>query len=72
MNGTINDKFIGFMKSDLAEVQISSNRASTKCFCIVDLIDVNIQDDTLSVNFEKSNTSIVSFVSKEILDLALF
>ena len=40
MNGTINDKFIGFMReSDLAEVQISSNRASTQnAFVSVDLI----------------------------------
>ena len=73
MNGTINDKFIGFMReSDLAEVQISSNRASTQnAFVSVDLIDVNIQDDTLSVNFEKSEYLNSFFLlSKEILDLS--
>ena len=73
MNGTINDKFIGFMReSDLAEVQISSNRASTQNTLIsVDLIDVNIQDDTLSVNFEKSEYLNSFFLlSKEILDLS--
>ena len=73
MNGTINDKFIGFMReSDLAEVQILSNRASTQNALIsVDLIDVNIQDDTLSVNFEKSEYLNSFFLlSKEILDLS--
>ena len=36
----------------------------------VDLIDVNIQDDTLSVNFEKSEYLNSFFLlSKEILDL---
>ena len=73
MNGTINDKFIGFMReSDLAEVQISSNKASTQNALVsIDLIDVNIQDDTLSVNFEKSEYLNSFFLlSKEILDLS--
>ena len=73
MNGTINDKFIGFMReSDLAEVQISSNKASTQNALVsIDLIDVKIQDDTLSVNFEKSEYLNSFFLlSKEILDLS--
>ena len=73
MNGTINDKFIGFMReSDLAEVQISSNRASSQNGLVsTDLIDVNIQDDTLNVNFQKSEYLNSFFLlSKEILDLS--
>jgi len=73
MNGTINDKFIGFMReSDSAEVQISSNKASTQNALIsINLIDVNIQDDTLSVNFQKSEYLNSFFLlSKEILDLS--
>jgi beta-glucosidase len=73
MNGTINDKFIGFMReSDLAEVQISSNRASSQNGLVsTDLIDVNIQDDTLNINFQKSEYLNSFFLlSKEILDLS--
>ena len=73
MNGTINDKFIGFMReSDLSEVQISSNKASSQNDLIsIDLIDVNIQDDTLNINFQKSEYLNSFFLfSKEILDLS--
>ena len=73
MNGTINDKFIGFIKeSDLAEVQISSNKVSSQNNLVsIDLIDVNIQDDTLKLNVQKSDYFNSFFLlSKEILDLS--
>ena len=59
-------------ESDLAEVQISSNRASSQNGLVsTDLIDVNIQDDTLNVNFQKSEYLNSFFLlSKEILDLS--
>lgn len=73
MNGTINDKFIGFIReSNLAEVQISSNKVSSQNDLIsIDLIDVNIQDDTLKINVQKSEYLNSFFLlSKEILDLS--
>ena len=73
MNGTINDKFIGFIReSDLAEVQISSNKVSSQNNLVsIDLIDVNIQDDTLKINVQKSDYLNSFFLlSKEILDLS--
>ena len=73
MNGTINDKFNGYIReSDLAEVKISSNKVSSQNdFISIDLIDVNIQDDTLKINVQKSEYLNSFFLlSKEILDLS--
>ena len=73
MNGTINDNFIGFIReSDLAEVQISSNKVNSQNGLIsIDLIDVNIQDDTLKIKVQKSDYLNSFFLlSKEILDLS--